>query len=93
MDLGLGEEITMQECQKTTRNCGALDSTAGRISQRQGSSSSETGQYPASVTLSLVAATDPNSKTETVALGGRGTSTAPFMPGTSAGLAAAFLFC
>jgi len=36
------------------------------------------------VTLSLEAATEPNSKTDRVALGGRGTSTAPFMPGASA---------
>lgn len=33
------------------------------------------------VTLSAVAATEPNSKTVTLAA--RGTSTAPFMPGTS----------
>lgn len=69
--------------QNTTRNWGASESIAGRISQRQGSSSSETGQYPARVTLSAVAATDPNSKT--VMPAGLGTSTAPFMPGTSAG--------
>ncbi|WVZ10159.1 hypothetical protein V8G54_014689 [Vigna mungo] len=42
------------------------------------------GLEPASVTLSLEAATEPNSKTDRVALGGRGTSTAPFMPGASA---------
>lgn len=62
---------------------------AGKTSQRQGSSSSETGQYPASVTLSTEAATEPNSNTVMSDGGGGGgfadrvTSTAPFMPGTS----------
>lgn len=78
-------KLFLTPIQKTTRNCGALDPVAGKISQRQGSSSSETGQYPASVTLSTEAATDPNSKTVISAGGrfGRETSTAPFMPGTS----------
>lgn len=44
--------------------------------------SSDTGQYPASVTLSVDAATDPNSNIVRDDPG-RGTSTAPFMPGTS----------
>lgn len=54
------------------------------ISQRQGSSSSDTGHNPANVTLSAVAATDPNSNT--VTLSGRGISTAPFIPGTGFGV-------
>ncbi|GKB63272.1 hypothetical protein Tco_0919458 [Tanacetum coccineum] len=48
--------------------------------------SSETGQYPASVTLSEDAATKPNSNTVTSTLGaeeGRVTSTEPFIPGIS----------
>ncbi|XP_038978677.1 uncharacterized protein DKFZp434B061-like [Phoenix dactylifera] len=51
------------------------------ISHRHGSSSSETGQYPASVTLSPEAAADPN--TNTVTSNGRRTSTAPFIPEAS----------
>lgn len=69
--------------QKTTRNWGAPELLlAGRVSHRQGSSWSDTGQKSARVTLSAVAATDPNSNTVTMA--GRGTSVAPFMPGSSA---------
>ncbi|KAI8530287.1 hypothetical protein RHMOL_Rhmol11G0045000 [Rhododendron molle] len=68
--------------QKTTRNWGASSSVAGKISQRQGWMSSDTGQYPASVTLSVDAATDPNSNIVRDDPD-RGTSTAPFMPGTS----------
>lgn len=72
--------------QNTTRNCGASEPLAGKISHRHGSRSSETGQYPASVTLSDEAATDPNSKTVTSGVAcGLGTSTAPFMPGISGG--------
>lgn len=57
---------------------------ACKTSQRQGSRSSETGQYPARVTLSVEFATDPNSKIVIPDTGaGRVTSTAPFMPGTS----------
>ncbi|EOY24088.1 Uncharacterized protein TCM_015786 [Theobroma cacao] len=75
-------------CQKTMRNWGASDPLAGRISQRQGSSSSDTGQNPANVTLSAVAATDPNSNT--VTLSGRGTTTAPCIPGTGFGVPLGF---
>lgn len=59
------------------------------ISHRHGSSSSETGQYPASVTLSPEATADPNSNT--VTSNGRRTSTAPFNPGTSSAGAAGFV--
>ncbi|CAI9776009.1 unnamed protein product [Fraxinus pennsylvanica] len=60
------------------------DKDGSRISQRQGSSSSETGQQPVTVTLSAEAATDPNSKTDkSDERAARRTSIAPFMPGTS----------
>lgn len=45
--------------------------------------SSDTGQYPASVTLSVDPDTDPNSNIVRDDDPGRGTSTAPFMPCTS----------
>ena len=77
--------VSLSLTQKTMRNWGASEELAGRISQRQGSRSSETVQNPARVTLSAEAVTDPNSKTVTSARR-RGTATAPFIPGTSAGL-------
>ncbi|KAI4327236.1 hypothetical protein L6164_019721 [Bauhinia variegata] len=59
--------LAIQVPSKTTRNCGASESLAGGISHRHGSSSSETGQCPASETLSAEAATDPNSNTDVLA--------------------------
>ncbi|KAL5791473.1 hypothetical protein ACOSP7_000067 [Xanthoceras sorbifolium] len=72
----------MSSRQNTTRNWGAPESVEGRICQRQGSRSSDTGQYPAIVTLSAEAATEPNSNTVTLS-GFRITSTAPFMAGAA----------
>lgn len=77
----LQTSITITDNQKTIRNWGASAPAAGSISQRQGSSSSDTGQYPANVTRSPDATAEPNSKTVTSA--GRRTSTAPFNPNTS----------
>ncbi|GJM88985.1 hypothetical protein PR202_ga05575 [Eleusine coracana subsp. coracana] len=74
------------------RNCGAPSPVAGTSSQRHGSSSSDTGQYPASVSAAPDSAADPNSKT--VASDAcrccRRTSTAPCAPdaATASGAAA-----
>jgi len=71
----------MSRAQNTMRNCGAPSPATGTSSQRHGSSSSETGQYPASVRAAPDSAADPNSNTvASAACRCRRTSTAPWVP-------------
>jgi hypothetical protein len=77
--------------QNTMRNCGAPSPVAGTSSQRHGSSSSDTGQYPASVNAAPDSAADPNSKTvaSDASRCSRRTSNAPCAPDDAAAPVAA----